>query len=401
MTPSALNGLRVLDFTRVLAGPFCTMLLADFGADVIKVEQPGRGDDTRAWGPPWAGSEDLRLSAYYLSVNRNKRSLTLNLKTPEGQALAKALALRSDVLIENFKVGDMRGYGLDFATLHAAHPGLVYCSITGYGQDGPYAERPGYDYIVQGQSGLMSITGPQDGEPYKVGVAISDVFTGMFAANAIQAALRHRDQTGQGQFIDIALFDSQIAALVNVASNYLVSHMPPERFGNAHPNIVPYETFAAADQPFILTVGNDAQFRRCCDVMGQPQWATDLRFATNPARVQHRDMLIAAMRPIFATRPADHWIAAFLAAGIPAGPINDIPAVFADPQVQARGLVQPVQLADGTSVDLLGPIARLSATPATIRRAPPTLGQDTAAILHGVLGLDAATIADYRARGIV
>ncbi|MCC7450607.1 MAG: CoA transferase [Anaerolineae bacterium] len=401
MTPSALNSIRILDFTRVLAGPFCTMLLADFGADVIKVEQPGRGDDTRAWGPPWAGSADLRLSAYYLSVNRNKRSLTLNLKTPEGQALAKALAVQSDVLIENFKVGDMRGYGLDFATLHDEHPGLVYCSITGYGQDGPYAERPGYDYIVQGQSGLMSITGPQDGEPYKVGVAISDVFTGMFAANAIQAALRHRDQTGQGQFIDIALFDSQIAALVNVASNYLVSHTPPERYGNAHPNIVPYETFAAADQPFILTVGNDGQFRRCCAVMGQPQWATDPRFATNPARVQHRDTLIAAMRPIFATRPADHWIAAFLAAGIPAGPINDIPAVFADPQVQARGLVQPVPLADGTSVDLLGPIPRLSATPATIRRAPPTLGQDTDAILCDVLGLDAATIADYRARGIV
>ncbi len=401
MTQSALNGLHILDFTRVLAGPFCTMLLADFGADVIKIEQPQRGDDTRAWGPPWAGPEDQRLSAYYLSVNRNKRSLTLNLKSPEGQAVAKALALKSDVLIENFKVGDMQGYGLDYATLHAGHPGLVYCSITGYGQDGPYADRPGYDYIVQGQSGLMSITGPHDGAPYKVGVAISDVMAGMFAANAIQMALHHRDQTGQGQSIDIALLDSQIAALVNVASNYLVSHTPPERYGNAHPNIVPYETFEAADKPFILTVGNDAQFRRCCDLMGKPEWAADPRFATNSARVQHRDTLIAAMRSIFAERPADNWIAAFLSAGIPAGPINDIPAVFADPQVQARGLVQPVQLVDGTHVDLLGPVARLSATPATIRRAPPTLGQDTDEILCEVLGLDAATIADYRARGIV
>src|SRR5215813_3005335 len=303
----ALSGIRVLDFTRVLAGPFCTMLLGDFGADVIKIEQPGSGDDTRAWGPPWAGRAESRMSAYYLSVNRNKRSLTLDLKSKEGQALARQLALKSNVLVENFKVGQMEGYGLGFKRLHAEHPGLVYCSITGYGQTGPYANRPGYDYVIQGQSGLMAITGPADGEPYKVGVAISDVVTGLYAANAIQAALVHRQQTGQGQWIDIALFDSQIAALVNVASSYLVSDVPLGRFGNAHASIVPYETFAAADGSFILTVGTDLQFRKCCEVIGKPELAADPRFVTNPARVANREALLAILRLIFAQRSVGAW----------------------------------------------------------------------------------------------
>ncbi len=398
---TALEGLRILDFTRVLAGPLCTMLLGDYGADVIKVEQPGRGDDTRQWGPPWAGSGDHPLSAYFLSVNRNKRSLTLNLNTPEGQALARRLAFRSDVVIENFKVGQMRSFGLDYDSLRAEHPGLVYCSITGYGQHGPYAHHPGYDFVVQGQSGLMSITGPANGQPYKVGVAIADVVTGLTAANAIQAALHHRQQTGQGQAIDLALLDATIAALVNVVSSFLVDSNAPQRYGNAHASIVPYELFDAADKPFVLAVGNDGQFQRLCDVIDQPQLATDTRFATNPARVQQRDELLDLLRPRFAEESAQFWIEALLAAGIPAGPLNTIPEMIADPQVAARGLVRSVPLADGTLVDLLGPVARLSETPATIRLSPPALGQDTNDILRDMLKLDAATLADYRARGIV
>ncbi len=396
---SVLEGLRILDFTRVLAGPFCTMLLADFGADVIKVENPDLGDDTRSWGPPWVGAPQDRLSAYYLSVNRNKRSLTLNLKSPEGQAIARQLALKSDVLIENFKVGQMQRYGLDFDSLHADHPRLVYCSITGYGQNGPKAQYPGYDYVIQGESGLMSITGPEDGSPYKVGVAISDVITGLFAANTIQAALRHRDQTGQGQYIDISLLTSQIAALVNVASNYLVSGAPPRRYGNAHPNIVPYEAFEASDGQFILAVGNDGQFRQCCDVIGRPDLAADERFTTNPARVAHRAELIAILRPIFFQHPVETWVRRFLDAGVPAGPINDLPTVFDDPDV--RQLVQTVTLANGTPVDLLGPSPRLSATPAAIRRPPPLLGQDTDVILGELLGMDTSTIREYRERGVI
>jgi formyl-CoA transferase len=393
----ALNGVRVLDFTRILAGPFCTMLLGDYGADVIKIERPGTGDDTRQWGPPFAGEH----SAYYLSVNRNKRSLTLNLQSAEGQALARALALQSDIVIENFKVGQMKAYGLDYETLRQTHPGLIYCSITGYGQDSPYAERPGYDFVIQGESGLMSITGPVEGEPYKVGVAISDVITGFTAANAIQAALYHRTQTGQGQYIDIALLDSQLAALVNIASNYLVSGQPSRRYGNAHASIVPYEVFNAADQPFVLAVGNDSQFRQMCRLLGQPQIADDPRFTTNPARVANRQALIAIMQPLLRQKPAQEWIDLCLAAGVPAGPIHDIPAALNDPHVQARGLVQSVDLADGTPVNLLTAAARLSATPAEIRRPPPLLGQHTEEVLHDLLQLDSDAINDLRSRGVI
>lgn len=393
----ALAGLRVLDFTRVLAGPFCTMLLADYGAEVIKIEQPRRGDDTRQWGPPWAGE----LSAYYLSVNRNKYSVTLNLKSAEGQQIARQLAQQSDVLVENFKVGGMAEYGLDYATLREVNPRLVYCSITGYGQTGPYAERPGYDYVIQGQSGLMSITGAAEGEPYKVGVAISDVLTGLFAVNAIQSALLHREKTGAGQYIDVALLDAQIAALVNVASNYLVSQTPPARYGNAHPNIVPYEAFAAADGYFILNVGNDLQFRACCQVLGQPALADDPRFQTNPLRVQHRDDLLNMIRPIFLTRRAAEWLADFRRVGVPAGEINDIPTALHDPHVRARQMVQSVTLANGTSVELLAPVAQLSVTPPVIRRAPPLLGQDTQAILSRWLNLSPETLAIYQQQGVI
>lgn len=397
----ALNGLRVLDFTRILAGPFCTMLLGDYGADVLKIERPGLGDDTRQWGPPWAGTNDARLSAYYLSVNRNKRSLTINLQSTDGQALARQLAIRSDILVENFKVGQMKSYGLDYETLRALHPGLIYCSITGYGQVSPYASRPGYDFVIQGQSGLMSITGPADGEPYKVGVAISDVITGFTAANAIQAALYHRVQTGQGQFIDIALLDSQLAALVNVAANYLVSGQPPARYGNAHPSIVPYEIFDAADQSFILAVGNDSQFRQVCHLLGQPDLADDPRFATNPARVAHRQALISLMQPLLKQKPAQAWIDACLAAGVPAGPIHDIPAALNDPHVQARDLVQTAALTDGTPVQLLASAARLSATPPGIHRPPPLLGQHTDEILHDLLGMDTDAVSSLRSKGVI
>ena len=393
----ALNGVRILDFTRILAGPFCTMLLGDYGADVIKIERPGSGDDTRHWGPPWAGEH----SAYYLSINRNKRSLTLNLQSAEGQTLARALALQSDILIENFKVGQMKAYGLDYERLRAEHPGLIYCSITGYGQTSPYAERPGYDFVIQAESGLMSITGPVEGEPYKVGVAISDVTTGLTAANAIQAALYHRMQTGQGQYIDVALLDSQLAALVNVAANYLVSGQPPARYGNAHPSIVPYELFEAADQPFVLGVGTNHQFRQVCHLMGQPDLADDPRFATNPARVTNRQALIAIMQPIFRQQPAQKWIDACLAVGVPAGLMRDVSAALTDPHVRARGLIQSVELDDGTAVDLLASAAQLTATPPIIRRPPPLLGQHTEEVLRDLLNMDSHRIDDLRVRGVI
>jgi formyl-CoA transferase len=395
----ALNGIRILDFSRVLAGPFCTMLLADFGADVIKVERPGLGDDTREWGPPFAG--DSHMIAYFISVNRNKRSLTLNLKSDEGQRIARQLALQSDVLIENFKVGQMKSYGLDYDSLRAEHPGLVYCSITGYGQDGPYTARPGYDYVIQGQSGLMSITGPEDGGPYKVGVATADVLTGLFASNAIQIALRHRDQTGTGQYIDVTLLESQIAALVNVVSNFLISQDTPKRYGNAHPNIVPYQTFLAADDWFILNVGNDSQYRAFCNAIDKPELLDDPRFTTNPLRVQNRAALIPILEAVFHEKTAAEWLDLFHEAGVPASPINDIPAVIDDPQVIARGLVQSALLHNGTSIDLLAPVPKMSETPGTIQRPPPALGQHSDEILRHLLGFDAEAIASLREGGVL
>lgn len=377
-----LDGIRVLDFSRVLAGPFCTMMLADFGAEVVKVERPIIGDETRHWGPPWAGE----LSAYFISINRNKYSVTLDLKSKEDRDIAHQLALKADVFIENFKVGQMAGFGLDYEELSAENPRLVYCSLTGYGQDGPYAQRPGYDYVIQAQSGLMSITGPAEGGPHKVGVAIADVITGLNAANAIQAALIQREKTGKGQFIDISLLDTTIAALVNIASNTLVSGQASPRLGNAHPNIVPYQTFRAADGDFVLAVGNDRQFAALCDIIDKEEWVEDARFATNPARVENRETLIALLSPILESHPVAYWEEKLLAKNIPCGPINDMLTALQDPQIEARGLLHDVQLPDGKTEKIIGLPIKFSDVPFAIHHPPPTLGQDNEEVLSRWLG---------------
>lgn len=399
----ALAGVRALDFSRVLAGPFCTMMLGDLGAKVIKVEDPARGDDTRQWGPPWAGDEHdpyNRQSAYFLSVNRNKRSLTLNLKSPEGQAIARQLASEAQVVVENFKPGQMATFGLSYDELIELNPALVYASITGFGQTGPYADRPGYDFVIQGMSGLMSITGPVEGPPYKVGVALSDVIAGLFATSSILAALRHAEQTGQGQHLDIALFDTQLAALVNVAENYLVSGQTPWRYGNEHANIVPYQAFEAADGRFTVAVGNDRQFISLCDLVGQPNLALDPRYATNPARVANRASLILLLQAQFSTRPVAFWVDGLLARGVPAGPINTVDSALEDPHVQARGLLRDVDLTAEAPTRLVGPPIGFSETPPQVRMAPPRLGEHTDAILHE-LGYDERTIQHFREQGVV
>jgi crotonobetainyl-CoA:carnitine CoA-transferase CaiB-like acyl-CoA transferase len=393
----ALTGIRVLDFSRVLAGPFCTMLLADLGAEVIKVENPAGGDDTRQWGPPWAGE----LSAYFIAVNRNKRSLTLNLKNTAARQIARDLAAKSDILIENFKPGQMAEFGLGYSDLRPLNPGLVYCSITGFGQTGPYHERPGYDFAIQAMSGLMSITGESDGAPMKVGVAVSDLFTGLYAATSILAALHHREKTGEGQYIDLALLDSQIAALVNIASNYLVSGDVPVRVGNEHPNIVPYQTFRAADREFIVAVGNDRQFRALCQLVGRPEMADDPRYSTNPRRVANRALLVSELQTVFLTRPSEVWVEGLLAAGIPTGPIYDVPTALNDPQVAARGLLHTVTDTRGEMLRLVGFPAQFSATPAEIHAPPPALGQHTDQVLQDVLGMDAERVAACRADGAI
>ena len=398
-TTLPLTGIRILDFSRVLAGPFATMLLADLGAEVLKIESL-QGDDTRQWGPPWYGAGDDRQSAYFLSVNRNKRSLALNLKTTDGQAIARQLAAESQLLIENFRPGGMDGFGLGYDALSAAHPSLVYASLTGYGQSGPYAEQPGYDFVIQGQSGMMSITGPADGEPHKLGVAISDVIAGLFAAVSMLGALRHAEASGQGQRLDIALFDTSIAALVNVVSNALVSRQPTARYGNAHPSIVPYQPFTASDRSFTVAVGNDRQFAALCRIAGHPEWAADPRFASNPARVEHRDALIALLDPVFRQRAADAWVSELLAAGVPSGPINDVAAVLDDPQVAARGLIHEVDLL-GDTLRLIGPAVGFSATPPAIYAPPPLLGEHSDAILRERLGLSDGEIARLRAGGVI
>ena len=398
-TTLPLTGIRILDFSRVLAGPFATMLLADLGAEVLKIESL-QGDDTRQWGPPWYGAGDDRQSAYFLSVNRNKRSLALNLKTTDGQAIARQLAAESQLLIENFRPGGMDGFGLGYDALSAVHPSLVYASLTGYGQSGPYAEQPGYDFVIQGQSGMMSITGPADGEPHKLGVAISDVIAGLFAAVSMLGALRHAEASGQGQRLDIALFDTSIAALVNVVSNALVSRQPTARYGNAHPSIVPYQPFTASDRSFTVAVGNDRQFAALCRIAGHPEWAADPRFASNPARVEHRDALIALLDPVFRQRAADAWVSELLAAGVPSGPINDVAAVLDDPQVAARGLIHEVDLL-GDTLRLIGPAVGFSATPPAVYAPPPLLGQHTDAILRERLGLSDGEIARLRAGGVI
>lgn len=380
MTESAgpLSGVRVLDLSRVLAGPYCTMILGDLGADVIKVEQPGKGDDTRAWGPPWAGNE----SAYYLTVNRNKRGITVDLKSPEGQEIIRELAAGSDIVVENFKLGTLERIGIGYEQLREVNPRLIWATVSGYGLDGPWADRPGYDFIVQGESGIMAITGVPDGEPMKVGVAIVDITTGMFTVIAIQAALRARDASGVGQKVDASLLTSAVAWLANVGQSHLVSGKPARRYGNAHANIVPYQVFRARDQHITIGVGNDRQFRSLCEALGRPEIADDVRFATNPLRVEHRETLIDLLQSVFATRDADHWLDACYRAGIPSGKINTVEQVFEHPQVLARDMLVEIEHPEAGMLKMAGIPYQLSGTPATIRSAPPTLGQHTDEVLR-------------------
>ncbi len=400
---SALSDLLILDLSRILAGPYATMMLGDLGARVLKIEQPGQGDDTRRWGPPFTANGE---SAYFLCVNRNKESLTLNLKTAEGRAILLELVRQADVLVENFKVGMLADLGLDYLSLREVNPALIYCSITGYGQTGPYAHRPGYDIAIAAEAGIMSITGPADsedgpGEPYKVGVAIVDITAGMNAVIAILAALHHRTQTGEGQYIDIALFDTQLAWLANVASSYLISGQAPKRYGNAHAAIVPYQTMPTADGWIMLAVGNDRQFARLCEVIGKVAWATDEQFATNPARVHHRQQLIPALEAIFRTRTKSEWHAALTAAQVPCSPVNDIPTALADPHTIARNMVQSITHPVTGAIPQIGPAPKLSVTPAHIRSAPPLLGEQTDAILSTSFGYTKEKITELRAKGVI
>lgn len=398
-----LDGIRVLDLSRVLAGPWATQLLADLGADVLKIERPGEGDDTRAWGPPYVHGADpaVRESGYFLCTNRGKRSVAVDVSTPEGAALVAELAAQSDVVVENFKVGGLAKYGLDWPSLQARNPGLVYCSVTGFGQDGPYADRPGYDFIIQGMGGLMSVSGVPDGEPMKTGVAIVDLFTGLYAANAIQAALHARRATGRGQQIDLALLDVQVAVMANQALNFLVSGRDPRRLGNAHPNIVPYQAFSTADGALTVAVGNDAQYARFCAVLDAPELATDARFATNEARVANRAALIPLLQQRLSTRSTPHWLAQLEAVGVPGGPINTLSQVFADPQVVHRGLRIDREHPTVERVPGVRCPIRMSESEIGAPLPPPPLGWHTHEVLRERLGLDASQLAALAARGVI
>lgn len=404
----ALSHLRVLDLSRVLAGPWAGQILADLGAEVIKVERPGNGDDTRAWGPPFlkdAYGESTGEAAYYLSANRNKQSVTIDFTKPEGQRLVRELAAKSDILIENFKVGGLEAYGLDYASLKKVNPQLIYCSITGFGQTGPYAKRAGYDFMIQGLGGLMSLTGRPEGEegagPVKVGVALTDILTGLYATVAILAALAHRQHDGGGQHIDMALLDVQVACLANQAMNYLTTGVSPKRLGNAHPNIVPYQDFPTADGDFILTVGNDSQFRKFAEVAGQPGWADDPRFASNKQRVANRAVLVPLIRQATVFKTTAQWVEQLEAVGVPCGPINELAQVFADPQVQARGLAFELPHALAGLVPQVGSPIRLSETPVEYRRAPPLLGEHTQEVLARVLGVTTVDLELLRQSGVL
>ena len=410
---NSLEGIRVLDLSRVLAGPWCTQTLADLGADVIKIERPGAGDDTRNWGPPFLPTADGREShesAYYLGANRNKRSVTCDIAQPEGQALVRELAEHCDVFIENFKVGDMARYGLDYASLKAINARLVYCSLTGFGQSGPYAPRAGYDYIIQGMGGLMSVTGERDdlnGGPQKVGVAVADLFTGMYATVGILAALRHAERTGEGQHLDMALLDTQVAMLANLGANYLVSDQAPGRMGNAHQNIVPYQVFEVAPRAdggkdfIILAVGNDGQYAKFCEVAGRPDLASEPRFVKNADRVRHRAELVPLLEAVMKTRPKADWLSALEAAKVPCGAINSLDEVFADPQVQARGMVTHWQHPLRADLPLVSSPIKLERTPVRTDRPPPMLGQHTDEVLGELLGVDAARLATLRDRQVI
>lgn len=406
-TSGSLSHLKAIDLSRVLAGPWAGQLLADLGAEVIKIERPGAGDDTRGWGPPFLATPEgqpTNESAYYLSANRNKKSLSVDIATQEGAEIVRRLVAQADVFIENFKVDGLRPYGLDYESLRAVNPRLVYCSITGFGQTGPYAPRPGYDLLIQAMGGLMSVTGAKSGPgsgPQKIGVAMVDLLTGLYSSVGILAALTHRDRTGVGQHIDVALLDVEVACLANQALNFLVSGKSPSRMGNAHPNIVPYQDFATADGAMIITVGNDSQFQRLCEVIGAPALATDSRYLTNTGRLAHREELIAALAATFATRKTSEWVPLIETAGVPCGPINTIGEVFDDPQVVARGmrltLDHPVA---GSAPSVANPL-RLSKTPVEYRSAPPMLGQHNEEVLRGWLGLSADEISSLVARGIL
>ncbi|MEE4920284.1 CaiB/BaiF CoA-transferase family protein [Pseudomonas alliivorans] len=404
----ALSHIRVLDLSRVLAGPWAGQILADLGADVIKVERPVCGDDTRSWGPPFLKDEagqNTTEAAYYLSANRNKQSVTIDFTRPEGQQLVRELVAKSDIVIENFKVGGLAAYGLDYASLKAVNPKLIYCSITGFGQTGPYARRAGYDFMIQGLGGLMSLTGRPDGDegagPVKVGVALTDILTGLYSTTAILAALAHRDQNGTGQHIDMALLDVQVACLANQAMNYLTTGVAPRRLGNAHPNIVPYQDFPTADGDFILTVGNDSQFRKFAEVAGQSQWATDPRFLTNKLRVANRGELIPLIRQATVFKTTAQWVDELEAAGVPCGPVNDLAQVFADPQVLARGLAIELPHALGGRVAQVASPIRLSETPVEYRRAPPLLGEHTSEVLQALLGMSEAEVVALKSAGVL
>jgi crotonobetainyl-CoA:carnitine CoA-transferase CaiB-like acyl-CoA transferase len=406
--PGPLSHIRVLDLSRVLAGPWAAQNLADLGAEVIKVERPGAGDDTRGWGPPWmkdGAGKDTAESAYYLSVNRNKKSVTLDIAKPEGQAIARELALKCQVLIENYKVGTLKRYGLDYDALKKDNPGLVYCSVTGFGQDGPYAPRPGYDFIFQGMGGLMSITGERDGQPgagpQKVGIAITDVLTGMYASVAILAALNHRERTGRGQYIDAALLDTIVAFNANQICSYFASGKIPVRWGNAHPQVVPYEVFPTADGHIILAIGNDSQFASFCQAAGCPELVQEPRFRTMSQRIVHRAELIPLIADVMRTRAKHEWIGLLEAANVPCGPINNMKEVFEDPQVQHRGLRVDIPHPSGGKAAVVRSPLRLSETPVEYRLAPPTLGQHNQEVLQGLLGRSDAEFAKLKAAGII
>jgi formyl-CoA transferase len=393
-----LAGIKVLDLSRVLAGPWCTQLLADLGAEVIKIERPGSGDDTRHWGPPWHGDGDQRVAAYFLSCNRGKQSAAIDFAQAEGAALVRELAKSADVVVENFKVGGLRKFGLDAASLRAAHPRLIYASITGFGQDGPYADRAGYDFIIQGMGGMMSVTGLPDGEPgggpMRAGVAIADLFTGMYTCSAILAALFRRERTGEGAYIDAALFDTQIAVMANQASNALVSGKDPPRQGNTHPNIVPYQPFEATDQPIIIAVGNDRQFARLAEICGHPEWTADERFASNAARVAHREEMVKLVGDCICEKSAAEWLAQLEAAGIPAGPINRISQALTDVQAQHRQMVRSI-----AGIPQVGSPVRFDGARADSDLPPPGLGEHTDKLLAGIAGAD--ELARLRASGVI
>lgn len=408
VTPGALKNVRVLDLSRVLAGPWAAQTLGDLGAEVIKVERPGVGDDTRHWGPPFLTDpqgQPTGESAYYLCANRNKKSVTIDFTQAAGQALVRDLAQQCDVVVENFKSGGLAQYGLDYAALSALNPRLVYCSITGFGQTGPYSHRAGYDFLIQGMGGLMSITGKPDGEPgggpVKVGVALTDILTGLYASTAILAALQAREHTGRGQHIDLALLDVQVACLANQGMNYLYSSKVPERMGNSHPNTVPYQDFPTSDGHMILAIGNDGQFWRFCVAAGKPEWASDTRFVTNAARLAHRAELIALIKTLTVQRSMRDWIALLEQHAVPCGPINTVADVFADEQVQARGMQIEMPHPQAGGIPLVASPIRMSDTPVQYRNSPPQLGQHTRAVLREHLGLSAEAIDELSKQGVL